>query len=462
MLQPDVYDVEQCSVTEYLVNKCKELKTARAHLLLYVRGSNTAATAATVASAVAAASAPHDGADSLRAQLEAFATSRETRLDMSASLTSAERARVHQIASALGLSHQSFGEGTARYIRITKLGCGDAGGAESASVTDDMDVDDASPEGGSGAVGGRGLLGEQQQPAGHPFGLMRLVVGDANSARRSAGSGVELVLLPYNFTKLMELLEQQLREATAIRSSTHAKTTQAPALALSFRNDMLDFYRSLPLCYLKPLRAVLRKLSSSSPVQLTMPEFREPQAEEGGVAKASGGGAMALPIVALPPVVKTHVQHLKMEKAKVYEKSGAAPPPSYPAGTIDEAMEDEAKEAARLARRMRGGTPALFRSLGGDEGNYGSGDFKNSKAALAVNPFNIPRANLLVHLRRMRLALLGQDKAARVDKRQVCAPACCPGLSGASRCAMSGPVRVVRRARWQGFGRDCEARGAGR
>ena len=34
-----------------------------------------------------------------------------------------------------------------------------------------------------------------------------------------------------------------------------------------------------------------------------------------------------------------------------------------------------------------------------------------------VNPFNIPRANVLVHVRRMRLAYLGIDKAARVDKR---------------------------------------------
>jgi hypothetical protein len=34
-----------------------------------------------------------------------------------------------------------------------------------------------------------------------------------------------------------------------------------------------------------------------------------------------------------------------------------------------------------------------------------------------VNPFNIPRANVLVHVRRMRLAFLGMDKAARVDKR---------------------------------------------
>ena len=41
------------------------------------------------------------GADSLRAQLEAFAASRETLLDMSPSLSSAERARVHQVLSSI-------------------------------------------------------------------------------------------------------------------------------------------------------------------------------------------------------------------------------------------------------------------------------------------------------------------------------------------------------------------------
>jgi hypothetical protein len=110
LLQPDIYDVEKCAVTDYLINRCKELKTTRAHLLLYVRGSNTPATAATVAHATAGVGAgvgagggggADAGADSLRAQLEAFAASRETLLDMSPSLSSAERARVHQVLSSI-------------------------------------------------------------------------------------------------------------------------------------------------------------------------------------------------------------------------------------------------------------------------------------------------------------------------------------------------------------------------
>lgn len=441
MLQPDIYDVEQCAVTEYLVNKCKELKTSRAHLLVYVRGSNTPATAATVANAIAAASAAHDGTDSLRAQLEEFAASRDTLLEMSASLTPAERARVHQIAGALGLRHQSVGEGPSRYLRISKAGSGDAG-PEGTSAADGMDLDQepwpGDKHGASAAAAAAACAGRSQLlPAGEPFGLMRLVVGDAGARRASAASGVELVLLPYNFSKLMELVAQQTREAACLRSSgAHPKPTQAAALALSSRTDMLEFYRALPLCYLKPLRAVLRKAAASaaSPVQLTMPEFREQQqVEDGSGARAAGAGG--LPIVALPAVVKTQVQHLKMEKAKAYEKSGAVPPASFAAGMVDDAIEQDGgrQEAARLARRMRGGTPALFRSLGGDQGNYGSGDLhscNNSKAALAVNPFNIPRANLLVHLRRMRLALLGQAKAARVDKLQVASCSCLvPGAS---------------------------------
>jgi hypothetical protein len=188
----------------------------------------------------------------------------------------------------------------------------------------------------------------------------------------------------------------------------------------SLRNEMLDAYRGLPVYYLKPLRAVLRKASAAAPVQLTVPEFREQSAEDAAAASTKASSGASLPLLALPPAVKAHLHQLKMDKAKLYETCGAAPPPSFPAppASVDEALEGEARDVSRLARRLRGGTPALFRSLGGDQGNYGSVDFKNSKAALAVNPFNIPRGNLLVHLRRMRLALLGHDKAARVDKRQ--------------------------------------------
>ena len=87
-------------------------------------------------------------------------------------------------------------------------------------------------------------------------------------------------------------------------------------------------------------------------------------------------------------------------------------------------MADEAQELERVAqqqRRARGGTPALFRSLAGALGNYGAGDGASPKPGvkppLLVSAFNIPRSNLLVHVRRMRLAYLGLNRAARVDKR---------------------------------------------
>ena len=90
-------------------SRCKELKTARAHLLLYVRGSTThAPTGAPVLAGdrerggggfLGAGGGPASVANvaSVRAQLEAFVASREQFMDFSPTLSSAERARVHQV-----------------------------------------------------------------------------------------------------------------------------------------------------------------------------------------------------------------------------------------------------------------------------------------------------------------------------------------------------------------------------
>jgi hypothetical protein len=68
-------------------------------------------------------------------QLEAFAASeREAELDLSPTLSRAERARVHQMCEARGLAHLSLGEGSSRHIRITKPQSGaEVRGAEAAA-----------------------------------------------------------------------------------------------------------------------------------------------------------------------------------------------------------------------------------------------------------------------------------------------------------------------------------------
>ena len=319
-----------------------------------------------------------------------------------------------QAADQLGLTHKSFGEGLSRHLRVSKSndseGSALGGGASSPPPTSDMlmELD--------GVVGARD---GQELDAGEAFGLMRLVSADGSSrvTRSTGGSGVELVMLPYSFNRLKNLIQQQTLSANA-HHANNTKLSQAAAAAeaMGFRSDMMDYYRSIPVNYLKPLRAVLRKANAMGGVQLILPEFRERDAQENST-KASNA---SLPVISLPPAVKSHLEHLKMEKSKVFDRASGAPVPSF--APVDEAMEIEAKDAARLSRRTRGGTPALFHSLGGAQGNFmgesGSGGAgRTNKAALSVNPFNIPRANLLVHLRRMRLALLGQEKAARVDKR---------------------------------------------
>ena len=63
---------------------------------------------------------PQTGKGRLQAQLQAFAMSRtHTTMDLT-DLTAAERFRVHKVAEILGLEHQSFGEGEARYVRVSK------------------------------------------------------------------------------------------------------------------------------------------------------------------------------------------------------------------------------------------------------------------------------------------------------------------------------------------------------
>ena len=119
VLQPDVYDVEQCAVTEYLVNRCKELKTRRAHLVLYVAGSTTPAT--TPASAANTHTHTHgalcaEAPSALLAQMQAFKLSGAAAMDFADTLSSAERARVHAAAEQVGLLHLSHRKHVCRHI----------------------------------------------------------------------------------------------------------------------------------------------------------------------------------------------------------------------------------------------------------------------------------------------------------------------------------------------------------
>ncbi|XP_054027574.1 DNA-binding protein SMUBP-2 [Dryobates pubescens] len=63
---------------------------------------------------------PRDGADRLRAMLEAFLASGEEQLDCPPSLSSHERLQLHLLAEELGLQHASSGQGRQRYLRLRK------------------------------------------------------------------------------------------------------------------------------------------------------------------------------------------------------------------------------------------------------------------------------------------------------------------------------------------------------
>ncbi|XP_068004608.1 DNA-binding protein SMUBP-2 isoform X2 [Melanerpes formicivorus] len=63
---------------------------------------------------------PRDGADRLRAMLEAFLASSEEQLDCPPSLSSHERLQLHLLAEELGLQHASSGQGRQRYLRLRK------------------------------------------------------------------------------------------------------------------------------------------------------------------------------------------------------------------------------------------------------------------------------------------------------------------------------------------------------
>lgn len=354
-------------------------------------------------------------------------------MDMSASLTSGERARVHQIAGALGLEHQSFGEGGARHIRVTKssvahLAVGGSGATAMGAGSRDMPCDQGSDDMmldehacSSGALHHQG----DALAAGEAFGMLRLVGGygkragaDVHARGARGGCGVEMVLLPYNFTKLTALIEHHFAEAHTLKAAAPGKQSSGAAAvaAAAFKADMLEYYRCIPVCYLRPLRAVVRKANTSAPVQIAMPEFREQQAEENskGAENSKAATAALLPVVSLPPSLKARMEHVRLEKGRLFDKS-LAPQATVSQG-LDETMEVEGKQGSSV-RRARGGTPALFESLAGPLGNYAGADTRSNKAALMVNPFNIPRGNLLVHVRRMRLAFLGHEHAGPMDKR---------------------------------------------
>lgn len=129
-------------------------------------------------------------------------------LDLSPSLTPAQRARAHQMATQLGLEHESVGQGEGRFLRITRI----TRIAKSPAHAPDPSSP-ASPSPPHTAPAGQMECDDededQDQELGEPFGIMRLVVPDAGArVARGGGSGVELVLLPYNFNKLLELIDQ--------------------------------------------------------------------------------------------------------------------------------------------------------------------------------------------------------------------------------------------------------------
>ena len=288
MLQPDVYDVEQCGVTEMLVSRSKELKTRRAYLLLYVPLSSTPAPTNTPAHVVTpiqnggekrggnvvVGPGPLDE-DGLKVLLQAIKAAGTGCVELSPTLTSPERARVHALAESMSLMHQSVGQGAARYIRVFVFVPDSAhvaavGAAQGGDVS--QDVGAAGMEQG----GEEWEAGEGEGCGVVPFGLLRLRQADGRplNTRPGSVSDVEMVLLPYNFPKLLALVHRHLTDMAPITSNAAPKLSQAAAAAahVGLRTEMMEYYKSVPSCYLKPLRAVLRKASSSASIQVLTPQ----------------------------------------------------------------------------------------------------------------------------------------------------------------------------------------------
>ena len=85
---------------------------------------------------------------------------------------------------------------------------------------------------------------EEQEEEGEAFGMLRLMAPDASGrGTRGGASGVELVLLPYNFNKLLDLLEQHCTNP-AKTHSTNAKMSQVPSVSVA----PLSFFLGFPSC----------------------------------------------------------------------------------------------------------------------------------------------------------------------------------------------------------------------
>jgi len=162
-----------------------------------------------------------------------FIESKETVLDLSPSLTAAQRARAHQMATQLGLEHESVGQGEGRYLRIAK---------SSAHLRDPSSLPSPSPP--QTASAGQMECDDEEdeeQELGEPFGIMRLAVPDSSArGARGGGSGVELVLLPYNFNKLLELIEQLHQQHQCSTNSVLSPKTQPNNAKISQVRSTLD------------------------------------------------------------------------------------------------------------------------------------------------------------------------------------------------------------------------------
>jgi len=170
---------------------------------------------------------------------QAFKESRETSLDLSPSLSSGQRARVHQMATQLGLEHQSVGQGEGRYLRIAKSAADLLAPSSSLPPASPQDTTES-----AASAAQMDCEEEEQEEEGEAFGMLRLMAPDASGrGTRGGASGVELVLLPYNFNKLLDLLEQHCTNP-AKTHSTNAKMSQVPSVSVA----PLSFFLGFPSC----------------------------------------------------------------------------------------------------------------------------------------------------------------------------------------------------------------------